>query len=63
MPQSPHITESQNYKRLESENPKLVSDKEHRRGFHEYLADMERHDENKPTTYEELAAAYKAYKG
>jgi len=58
-----HITESDNYKSLEKNYPKLKTDKEHRRKFHDYLADMEKTDQKKPTAYQELEQAYKDFAG
>ena len=61
MSQTPRITETTNYKRLENLHPELKYDKDLRRKFRDYLSNMERHDQMKPTTYDEFEWAYKNF--
>jgi hypothetical protein len=60
MPQPTHITETENYRRLQDIHFKLTVDKEYRQAFHAYLSVLE--DQAKiPQTYEELEEAYHAF--
>ena len=58
MPRAMRLTESENYKRLEREYPRLKKDKAHRRAFHDYLSNHYIRGVDKPITYQELKKAY-----
>ncbi len=61
MPRTNWETEVANSKRLHQLYPDLKTDKNLRNAFHQHLAEMEKHGDNKPTTEEELIAAYKDF--
>jgi len=61
MPSTTQIIESENYKRLERNYPKLKDDREHRRKFHDYLNGTYIRGVDKPVSYDELERAYRDF--